>query len=69
MESRDEHIYQEAAALWQALFDEPPPASISAMGLLDIIARRAPVATYERLRSPYLRPGVITGPKTAEPYG
>ena len=69
METRDEHIYQEAAALWRALFHEPPPVQASGTALLDIIARRAPIATYESLRSPHLRPANITRPKTPENYG
>lgn len=66
METRDQHIYQEAAALWQALFQEPPPAQTSGTTLLDIIARRAPVPPYDRLNSPHLRPTNIVGPKTPQ---
>jgi hypothetical protein len=69
METREDPIYQEAAALWLALFREPPPAEASGSTLLDIIARRAPIATYERLTSPHLRPATITGPKKRENYG
>jgi hypothetical protein len=63
MENRDEQIYREAAALWQAVFQEPPPARAGGTRLLEMIARNAPIATYETLRSPHLRPATITGPK------
>ena len=69
MLDRDQHIYREAAALWEALFHEPPPPEASGTALLDIIARRAPVAPYERLNSPHLRAATITGPKVPETYG
>ena len=69
METRDDHIYEEAAALWQALFQDPPPAGVNGTTLLDIISRKAPVATYERLNSPHLRPSTITGPAETQTYG
>lgn len=69
METREDHIYQEAAALWQALFHEPPPRQASGATLLEMISRGAPIATYERLNSPHLRPSNITGPKPTENYG
>jgi cytochrome c-type biogenesis protein CcmH/NrfG len=64
MEPRDQHIYQEAAELWQALFDEPPPRTDGAT-LLEIITSRLPTADYQRLRSPHLRPATISGPSQA----
>ncbi len=69
MGPRDEDIYQEAAALWQALYDEAPPQQADGPTLLDIITRQAPIATYEQLSSPHLRPGTITGPVRRPNYG
>jgi hypothetical protein len=65
MISRDEQIYREAEALWRQVFDAPPPAQADGRTLLDMIARESPIAGYEQLRSPFLRPSTITGPKTA----
>lgn len=60
---REEHIYQEAAALWQALFDSPPPP-LDGPALLGLIVSRSPDTTaYQRLHSPYLRPSTISGPR------
>ena len=69
MESREDHIYQEAAALWQALFHAPAPPNANGTALLDMIARQAPIATYERLNSPHLRATNITGPSETQNYG
>ena len=69
METREDHIYQEAAALWRALFHEAPPERASGSTLLEMIARGAPIASYERLNSPYLRPSNISEPKPPENYG
>lgn len=63
MTSRDQRIYEEAAALWNALFGEPPPAQISGGDLLAIITGSLGDPDYNRLRSPYLRPSTITMPK------
>ena len=62
MESRDERIYEEAAALWRELFHEPPPARTDPRVILDMIVSSIGEASYERLRSPYLRPSTIVGP-------
>lgn len=60
---RDEQIYQEAAALWTAMFSAPLPEHLCGSDLLDAITTNAPVPQYDRLRSPYLRASEITGPK------
>jgi hypothetical protein len=62
MMSREQRIYEEAAALWREVFDEPPPARTNGSALLEIITRRLGDITYERLRSPHLRPSTIAGP-------
>lgn len=64
MTSRDQRIYEEAAALWKELFRDPPPAQISGGDLLAIITGRLGDPNYNRLRSPYLRPSTITMPST-----
>ncbi len=61
MDRRDQRIYEEAAALWRELFDEPPPTADGSL-MLDIIMRRVCDPAYVRLRSPYLRPSTIVGP-------
>jgi hypothetical protein len=62
MESRDERIYEEAAALWREVFGEPPPARTDPRVILDMIISNVSEASYERLRSPFLRPSTIVGP-------
>ena len=62
---RDDHIHQEALALWRELFREPPPPKVAGAALLDLIMKRMPDAAYERLRSPHLRPTNIHMPKRA----
>lgn len=62
MESRDKRIYEEAAALWRELFHEPPPSRADPQVILDLIVHNVGAASYERLRSPYLRPSTIVGP-------
>ncbi|HEX4709943.1 hypothetical protein [Phenylobacterium sp.] len=62
MVTREQRIYEEAAALWREVFDEPPPARASGSAMLDIITRRLGEIAYERLRSPHLRPSTIVGP-------
>ena len=64
MTNRDQRIYEEAAALWVELFNEPPPAVIDGAELLELIARNLPDPNYyDRIRSPYLRPSTITMPR------
>jgi hypothetical protein len=62
MDGRDHRIYEEAAALWQALYHEPPPPMTDASQMLHIITRNLCESPYERLRSPFLRPSTIAGP-------
>jgi hypothetical protein len=64
MTSRDERIFEEAAALWRELFRESPPAGVGGAELLELIARNLPDPNYyDRIRSPYLRPSTITMPR------
>lgn len=68
METREQRIYEEAAALWREVFGEPPPLRTDGQTMLDIITRSLSDSSYERLRSPYLRASTITGPgQTGEP--
>lgn len=62
MDRRNNQIYEEAAALWRELYGEAPPVHDGAI-LLDIITQRLPAKDYYQLRSPYLRPSTITGPR------
>lgn len=62
METRDQRIYEEAAALWREVFQEPPPVRADGPTLLAIITRSLGENSYERLRSPHLRPSTIVGP-------
>lgn len=62
MDGRNSRIYEEAAALWRELYGEPPPVRDGVM-LLDIITQQLPEAGYHQIRSPYLRPSTITGPR------
>jgi len=62
MGSREQLIYEEAAALWRELFDEPPPVRADGTRLLEIITRSLGDPSYQRLRSPFLRPSTIAGP-------
>ena len=65
MDGQDSRIYEEAAALWRALYDEQPPEQDGST-LLDMITQRLPATEYERLRSPFLRPSTIVGPRRDE---
>lgn len=65
MDGQDSRIYEEAAALWRALYDEQPPVKDGST-LLDMITQSLPATKYERLRSPFLRPSTIVGPKRDE---
>ncbi|WP_372780968.1 hypothetical protein [Phenylobacterium sp.] len=60
--SREQRIYEEAAALWREIFHEPPPARADGTTMLEIITRSLGDPSYERLRSPFLRPSTIVGP-------
>ncbi len=65
MDGREAKIYEEAAALWRELYGEQPPVRDGSL-LLDIITQKLPLGDYDRLRSPYLRPSTITGPRTRQ---
>lgn len=65
MPGRDDKIREEAAALWQALHGEPPPADADPATVLDQLLGGLPDAPYERLATPYLRPSEIVFPKRA----
>ena len=62
MDTREQRIYEEAAALWREVFGEPPPVRADGQTLLAIITRSLGDTGYERLRSPHLRPSTIAGP-------
>ena len=62
MDSREQQIYGEAAALWREVFSEPPPPLTDGSTMLKIIMRCAGPPPYERLHSPHLRPSTIVGP-------
>lgn len=66
MEDRTQRIHQEATALWREVFGEPPPPLMDGGKMLEIITRCAADVTYDRLRSPFLRPSTIAGP--AQPW-
>jgi len=62
MASREQRIYEEAAALWREVFNEPPPPRAGGAEMLEIITRSLGDLSYRRLRSPHLRPSTIVGP-------
>lgn len=64
MNVRDQRIYQEAAALWTAMYGEPPPIRADSATMLDVIMKSLPERRYERLTSPHLRPSQIKGPRS-----
>jgi hypothetical protein len=67
MTGRDDKIYEEAAALWRALFDDPLPATAEGAVILDRIVGELPEPThYERLASPHLRASNIAFPKRSQ---
>lgn len=66
MENRDQRIYEEAAALWRELFGGPPPIRADGPTLLAIITQSLGDMSYNRLRSPFLRPSTIAGPAQPE---
>ena len=65
MNARDERVYEEAAALWRELYGEPPPIRADGGMMLDVIMRSLPDVSYERLRSPHLRPSNMAWPGRA----
>ncbi len=68
MDGRNSKIYEEAAALWRELYGEAPPVR-DGVQLLDIITQSLPETGYHRIRSPYLRPSTITGPRRSGAAG
>ena len=62
MESREQRVYEEAAALWREVFGEPPPLRVDGPTMLAIITRCSGDLGYDRMRSPFLRPSTIAGP-------
>ena len=58
---------EEASALWQELFREPPPIRADGSTMLEIITRSLSEVSYDRLRSPFLRPSTIAGPAQPKP--
>lgn len=63
MKSRDERIAEEAAALWREVFGAPPPPGADGAAMLKIITGKLPNLRYDRMRSPFLRPSMITRPR------
>lgn len=63
MNGRDDMIYEEACALWRALYNEAPPADADGGMLLEAISRGGPVMDYDRLHSVHLRAANITRPR------
>jgi hypothetical protein len=63
MTTRDEKVADEAAALWREVFGVAPPAKADGPAVLADITRRLPELRYDRIRSPYLRPSLITYPR------
>ena len=60
--ARDKRIYDEAAALWRELYDEPPPSGDGA-AILGRILGDLPDPAYNRLTTPLLRPTTVVFPK------
>ncbi|MCR5878222.1 hypothetical protein [Phenylobacterium sp. J367] len=60
---RDDQVQAEAAALWRALFGEPPPIQADGVTMLDVIMKSLPEVAYDRLASPHLRPAQIARPR------
>lgn len=54
-EPREQRLYQEAAELWRALHNQPPPQGCDAAALLAMALQAQPPETYSRLQSPHLR--------------
>ncbi len=65
MSSREEQVYREAAALWRQVFGEPPPIRADGTTMLDIIMHSLPEETYDRLRTPHIRPNAVVLPNLA----
>ena len=59
MSTRDDRIYEEALALWQAVSDGPAPEG-DASALLQAALATAGAEPYDRLHSPWLRARAMT---------
>jgi hypothetical protein len=53
--TRDQRLYDEAADLWRAVSQSPPPHGCDAYELIEMAMRAAGVPAYDRLHSPHLR--------------
>lgn len=60
---REQRIDEEAAALWRALHDAPPPADCHGSELLDLAVRSAGKAEYQRLNLSRLGDRNLVWPK------
>jgi hypothetical protein len=60
---REERIKAEAAALWKALYGEPPPLMTDGATMLAVALRSLPEQRYERLRAEQLRPTDVVLPR------
>ena len=65
MSSRTARIEAEAAALWRELCDEAPPAEAEGGEMLELMLRRLPSVSYDRLSSPFLSRSAVSWPKRA----
>ena len=63
MNGRKQRIKTEASSLWRELYDEAPPAGADGSEMLDIMLKRLPPTSYDRLNSPYLRRSNLSWPK------
>jgi hypothetical protein len=59
MSTREDRIYEEALALWQAVSEGPPPEGDGAF-LLQAALTTAGAETYDQLHSPWLRARAMT---------
>jgi hypothetical protein len=55
MATREQRIYQEAAALWRELYSKPPPAGLDGAAILKLITSGSEPPRYTQLASPHLR--------------
>lgn len=60
---REQRIAAEAAALWQALYGEPPPIATDGETMIRVALSSLPEQSYDRLRPEQLRPANITFPR------
>jgi len=63
MSTRAARIEAEAVALWRELYGEAPPAEADAGEMLDIMLRRMPAISYDRLNSPHMHRSAVSWPK------